>query len=174
MQYIGNIAAEYDRDGVDIHFLISTELNQTNIKSGQEVLNLLARVDLEKGSGGTYFATVLAEILGPYVARYKDYFEATKRREKAAKPLPLNVIVLTDGKADDAKSTKKTIIKIGKQLDAMNAPDTQVGLQFLQVGDDGEAAKWLKSLDNDLEAENDVRDVSLKIIHLPWLDSSVS
>jgi hypothetical protein len=170
MQYIGNIAAEYDPDGVDILFLISTHLNKTNIKSGQEVLNLLAQVDLEEGSGGTYFATVLAEILGPYVARYQDYFEATKRREKADKVRPLNVILLTDGKADDAKSTKKTIIKIGKQLDKMNAPDTQIGLQFLQVGDDEDAAKWLKSLDNDLEAEHDVRDVSQCPAHfLAWI-----
>jgi hypothetical protein len=165
MQYIGNIAAEYDPDGVDIHFLISTSLSRTNIKSGQEVLNLLAQVDLEQGFGGTYFAAVLAEVLGPYVARYENYFDATKRREKADKVRPLNVIVLTDGKADDAKSTKKTIIKIGKQLDKMNAPDTQIGLQFLQVGDDEAAAKWLKSLDNDLENEHDVRDVSQSPAH---------
>jgi hypothetical protein len=158
MRYIGNIAAEYDPDGVDIHFLMSTGLSQSNVKSGQEVLNLLAQVDLTKGSGGTYFATVLAEILGPYVARYEDYFEATKRREKADKVRPLNIIVLTDGKADDAKSTKKTIIKMGKKLDKMNAPLTQVGIQFLQVGDDKDAAEWLKGLDNDLEDEYDIRD----------------
>src|SRR5579862_5559159 len=47
MWNIGNIAAEYDPDGVDIHFLISTHLNNTNIRSGQEVLNLLAQVDVE-------------------------------------------------------------------------------------------------------------------------------
>ncbi|KAI9764705.1 MAG: hypothetical protein M1840_008097 [Geoglossum simile] len=158
MQYIGNIAADYDPDGVDIHFLVSGHLNKTNIKSGQEVLNLLSRVDLEQGVGGTYFAAVLAEILGPYVARYKDYFEATKRQEKADKVRPLNVIVLTDGKSDDARSTKRIIVRIGKQLDDMNAPDTQIGLQFLQVGDDEDAAKWLRSLDNDLEVAHDVRD----------------
>jgi hypothetical protein len=167
MQYIGNIAAEYDPDGVDIHFLISTHLNKTNIGSGQEVLNLLTQVDLEQGVGGTYFETVLAEILGPYVARYKDYFEKTKRRERADKVRPLNVIVLTDGKADDARSTKRIIIRIGKQLDEMNAPDTQIGLQFLQVGDDKDAAKWLKSLDNDLEEAHDVRDVSQSPVHSP-------
>lgn len=159
MQYMGNIAAEFDPDGVDIQFLKS-DLNRTNVKSGQEVLNLLSHVDLEKGVGGTHFATVLAEILGPYVARYSDYFEATKRREKADKVRPLNIIVLTDGKADDEKSTKRTIIKIGKQLDRMNAPETQVGIQFLQVGDDEDAAKWLRSLDDELEDVHDVRDVS--------------
>ncbi|KAI9764839.1 MAG: hypothetical protein M1840_007985 [Geoglossum simile] len=158
MRDIGNIAAECDLDGVDIHFLISTHLNKTNIRSRQEVLNLLAQVDLGQGVGGTFFAVVLAEILGPYVARYKDYFVATKRREKADKVKPLNVVVLTDGKADDARSTKRLIIRIGKQLDGMNAPDTQIGLRFLQVGDDEDAAEWLKSLDNDLEIVYDVRD----------------
>ena len=145
---------------VDINFLLSTHLNKTNIRSGQEVLNPLAQVDLEQGFEEKYFAAVLAEILGPYVARYKDYFEATKRREKADKVRPLNVIVLTDGKADDAKSTKRIIIRIGNQLDEMNAPDTQIGLQFLQVEDDNEAANWLKSLDNELEDTHNVRDVS--------------
>jgi len=47
---------------------------------------------------------------------------------------------------------------MGKKLDKMNAPLTQVGIQFLQVGDDDEAAKWLKSLDDDLEDDHDVRD----------------
>ncbi len=166
MQYIGNIAAEYDPDGVDINFLMSTDLNQSNVRSGQEVLNLLARVDLTKGYGGTYFSTVLAEILGPYVARYEDYFEATKRREKVDKVRPLNIIVLTDGKADDPKATNKTIIKMGKKLDKMNAPSTQVGIQFLQVGDDEEAAQRLKSLDDDLEDNHDVRDVSSNLSNM--------
>ncbi|KAL5346054.1 hypothetical protein ACLOAV_009085 [Pseudogymnoascus australis] len=158
MQFIGNIAAEYDPDGVDIYFLVSTDLNQTNIKSGQAVLNLLAEVDLTKGSGGTYFAEVLADILGTHVARYDDYFKAAKRREKVDKVRPLNVIVLTDGKANDGNATKKTIIKMGRKLDDMNAPLTQIGIQFLQVGDDNDAAKWLKSLDDDLEDNHDVRD----------------
>ncbi|KAH0559489.1 hypothetical protein GP486_003997 [Trichoglossum hirsutum] len=158
MQYIANIAAEYAPDGVGIYFLKSTHLNKTNIKSGQEVLNLLAQVDLGQGMGGTYFATALAEILGPYAARYRDFFEAAKRRRKADRVRPLNVIVLTDGKADDASSTKRIIIRIGKQLDDMFASDSQIGLQFLQVGDDQDAAEWLKSLDNDLESEHDIRD----------------
>lgn len=169
MQFIGNIAAEYDPDGVDVHFLMSAHLNQTNIKSGQEVLNLLAQVDLTKGSGGTYFAEVLADILGTHVARYEDYFKAAKRREKVDKVRPLNVIVLTDGKANDENATKKTIIKMGKKLDDMNAPLTQVGVQFLQVGDDNDAAKWLKSLDDDLERNDDVRDVSYRPTNIFFL-----
>lgn len=169
MQFIGNIAAEYDPDGVDIYFLVSTDLNQTNIKSGQAVLNLLAEVDLTKGSGGTYFAEVLADILGTHVARYDDYFKAAKRREKVDKVRPLNVIVLTDGKANDGNATKKTIIKMGRKLDDMNAPLTQIGIQFLQVGDDNDAAKWLKSLDDDLEDNHDVRDVSSRPTNMPFL-----
>ena len=52
----------------------------------------------------------------------------------------------------------------------MNAPDTQIGLQFLQVGDDEAAAKWLKSLDDDLENDHDVRDVSHSPAHfLAWI-----
>jgi hypothetical protein len=166
MQYIGNIAAEYDEDGVDIRFLKSTNLNHSHIKSGQEVLNLLAQVDLEKGVGGTKFATILAHILGPYVARYEKYFEAMTRQEQADMVKPLNIIVLTDGKSDDPKATKKTIINMGMRLDKIGAPLEQVGIQFLQVGDDQEAAKWLRSLDDELEAEYGIRDVSLTLNRL--------
>lgn len=161
LQYIANIAAEHDKDGVDIHFLISSNLDQTNVSSGQEVLNLLGEVDLEQGVGGTYFEPVLADILGPYVSNYKDYFDLTKKRMKATRPKPLNVIVLTDGRDDGEGATEELLVSIAKQLDEMHAPSTQVGIQFLQVGDDQDAAKYLSKLDNDLKTKYGVRDVSV-------------
>ncbi|RDL35947.1 uncharacterized protein BP5553_06559 [Venustampulla echinocandica] len=159
LQYIANIASEHDKDGVDIHFLISSHLDQTNISNGQEVLNLLAGVDLEQGVGGTYLEPVLATILGPYVANYQEYFDLTRKRMKATKPKPLNIIVLTDGKDDDPETTEEQLVDIAKQLDEMHAPKSQVGVQFMQVGDDPEAAEYLKRLDNDLKTKYGVRDI---------------
>lgn len=165
LQYIAQIAATYDKDGVDISFLISEDLNTTNITTGQEVLDLLDQVDLTAGSGGTYFEPVLAEILGPYVSKYEDFFEKKKKGEKTTKPKPLNVIVLTDGMDDEEEATEELLVRIAGQLDKMNAPRSQVGIQFLQVGDDPDAAAFLDRLDNDIKVTRGVRDVSrLKIL----------
>ncbi|KAI9772210.1 MAG: hypothetical protein M1840_000959 [Geoglossum simile] len=144
MQSIGDLAAESMLNEVDIRLLNSTRLNKTNIASGQEMLDILTQVNLEQGVGGTYVETALAEILGPYVARYRESRSRVKPLDVTVKPL--NVIVLTDGKAHDAKSTEKTIAEIGKKLDAIGAPNAQVRVVFLQVGDDGAAAEWLKCL----------------------------
>ncbi|KAH8665220.1 hypothetical protein BGZ60DRAFT_516466 [Tricladium varicosporioides] len=159
LQYIANIAAEHDKNGVDIHFLISSHLDQTNISSGQEVLNLLAQVDLEQGVGGTYIEPILATILGPYIANYEEYFDLTRKRMKATRPKPLNIIVLTDGKDDEPGTTEEHLVSVAKKLDKMHAPQTQVGVQFMQVGDDPEAAEYLKRLDDDLKTNYGVRDI---------------
>jgi hypothetical protein len=160
LQYIADIAAKYDDDGIEMRFLIHKELNTEGIKNGQEVLNLLAKVDLSKGSGGTFFEPVLAAILGPYVGRYKDYFEAAKKKESALEPKPINIIILTDGLDDEAEETEDLLKRIAQKLDNMYASASQVGIQFLQVGDDEGAAKFLDHLDNDLKKQHDIRDVS--------------
>lgn len=165
LQYIANIAAEYDKDGVDIHFLISTHLEETNITNGQEVLNLLEQVDLEQGVGGTYLEPALAEILGPYIANYQKYFQDKRGKLKTIRPKPLNVIVLTDGKADDTEDLEDLLVRIAGLLDEMNAPKSQVGIQFLQVGDDEEAAEFLEYLDDKIKNKYRIRDASLTLAH---------
>jgi hypothetical protein len=164
LQYIAQIAAEYDKDGVDINFLISTHLDETNITNGQVVLNLLSQVNLEEGVGGTYLEPALADILGPHVACYETYFEDKKKKLKTTKPKPLNIIVLTDGKADDAEDLESLLVRIARQFDKMNAPRSQVGIQFLQVGDDEEAAKFLEYLDDTITNKYNIRDVSLVLV----------
>lgn len=159
LQYIADIAARYDEDGIDVHYLISKQVHR-NVATGQEVLNLLAQVDLTKGGGGTYFESVLAKILGPYVANYEEYFENVRKRLPAEEPKPLNIIVLTDGEDDDEEATEELLVDIARKLDKMNVPRSQVGIQFLQVGDDKKAADFLDRLDNDLKKIYGVRDVS--------------
>jgi hypothetical protein len=165
LQYIADIAARYDKDGVDIRFLMSRHLNREHIKNGQQVLNLLQQVDLTTGQGGTYFEKALAPILGPYVARYKKYFDALTLQEEAAEIKPLNVIIITDGADDGEEETEELLVEIAEKLDDMTAPKSQVGIQFLQVGDDKKAAEFLRRLDDDLKKTYKIRDVSLASHH---------
>lgn len=160
LQYIANIATNYDSDGLDVHFLISTGLNRKNVRSGEEVIDLLKQVTLEKSVGGTFMNPPLSEILGPHIMMYEQHVKRKVKKEETAPPKPLNIIVLTDGKADDERALKRLLVKTAKKLDEMYAPDSQIGIQFLQVGDDKDAAVFLKMLDNELEDTYEIRDVS--------------
>jgi hypothetical protein len=74
------------------------------------------------GRGWTYFEAALAPILGPYIARYKNYFDKVIRQEQAAEIKPLNVIVITDGADDDEEATEELLVEIAKKLGDMTAP----------------------------------------------------
>ena len=157
MQYIADIAAKYDEDGVDVYFLCSTKLNKPNVQDGQQILDQLGKVILENNTGGTYFEKALSPILSQYIQAYKPYYEGRIREA----PKPMNVIVLTDGAADDGLQTEKLLVRVAQALDDMWAPSFQLGIQFVQVGDEEKATKYLKMLDDRLETKHGIRDVRL-------------
>ncbi|EEH34292.2 hypothetical protein PAAG_05341 [Paracoccidioides lutzii Pb01] len=59
---------------------------------------------------------------------------------------PLNIIVITNGRPTDDVET--VISNAANRLDKCNAKPWQVGIQFVQVGNDSKATKWLKKLDD--------------------------
>jgi uncharacterized protein YegL len=61
---------------------------------------------------------------------------------------PINIVVITDGEPTD--DPKEVIVETAQYLDAMNVPQCQLGIQFVQIGDDEEATRALKELDDDL------------------------
>jgi len=145
-----DVASNYDDDGVDVHFMNSSVVGK-GLRSVDEVARLFRRVEPR---GSTPTAAALARILTPYM----DLLE----REKAAgrKVKPLNLIVLTDGSPDPrGGDPTPVIVDIGKRLDAGKFPPFQLGIQFLQVGDDDQAAAFLATLDDDLKSKHGVRDM---------------
>jgi hypothetical protein len=164
LEQVGQIAADNDEDGVDIYFIMNHDLQQKNLKTNQEIQDLLAKVDLTKGSGGTYFQPILAEIMGPYRSKYQDYFEAQKESKNATQPKGLNIIVITDGEDDGADDTEEFIARYAKDLDKIDVPLKKVGIQFLQIGDDAKAAAYLKTLDDELKLRHQIRDVGVQYL----------
>lgn len=65
---------------------------------------------------------------------------------------PRNYIVITDGEATDSGDDrlKPVIVKLMKMLDKRNAPLNQLGIQFVQVGDDENARAFLEKLDDQI------------------------
>ena len=97
---------------------------------------------------------------------YRNFVKDRADGKNPRRPKPLNLIAITDGEADDRVEVEEYLRDdIAAQLDQWNAPKSYIGIQFVQVGDDQQAAKWLRELDDDLAKEPDstLRDVSTRI-----------
>lgn len=158
---ISAIATQYDTDGIDIHFLNSPEKDVLGVHSRDEVTAIFNAAYPRTG-GSTPLGARLDSILRTYLDRY-----ALAREEAAHKPdparylasaiKPLNVVVITDGDATD--DPESVIVSVARELDRLNAPLAQVGIQMFQVGNDPEASEFLRGLDDDLVHVYGIRDI---------------
>ena len=171
LKHIAKIAARYDEDGIDIRFLKAEELNETNITSGERVEEILMNIDVtdENHGGGTYFRNQLRAVIRSRLNLYEDYVQELAEFDKKSRgregmradpdePKFLNVIVITDGQADDEEEVEEYIVKVAKSLDKMDAPSNYIGIQFIQIGDDVKATSFLQRLDDDLKTLKDIRE----------------
>ncbi|KAG8791068.1 hypothetical protein FRC12_010258 [Ceratobasidium sp. 428] len=146
---VADKAAIYDPNGIDIHFLNSPEL-ALEVTSKQEVIDLFNSV---RPYGPTPTGDRLDHLLGEYITQIED--AKTKGLKKM--PKPVNFIVITDGvPTDDPESV---IIAAARRLDAGNFLLSQVGIQFIQVGNDSKATKALKELDDGINKAHKIRDM---------------
>jgi len=147
-------ALKHDDDGVEIAFLNAIDAGKV-VHNEEDVRQLFYSVH---PGYGTPTGERLEQILTKYIMR----LEAASTKSGGAPPAqnslkPLNLIVITDGvPTDDPESV---IIAAARRLDAGQFPLAQVGIQFIQVGDDKPASKALHELDSHLSESNDVRDI---------------
>lgn len=160
LKSITPICTAHDADGIDIYFLNEPDNAQyRNITRPDEVDRVFSSV---RPRGITPTGTRLQAILKPYLADLER--KVTRKEEKKA----LNIIVITDGvPSDDPESV---IIAAAKQLDKLDVPAWQVGIQFFQVGEETGAAEALKELDDGLvEMGGGIRDI---VDTVPWTGES--
>ncbi|KAL9044417.1 MAG: hypothetical protein Q9214_002442 [Letrouitia sp. 1 TL-2023] len=147
---IASIAVDNDSDGIDMHFFNHTHKFK-NLKSTGEVMDVFRNI---VPYGSTLTANKLEGILNQYCYNYKKDRESMKC---------LNLIVLTDGDPDPRQDVAGVIIKYAQKLEALEAPSYQVGIQFVQIGDDPKAAAFLREIDDNLKGRYGLdRDVSKK------------
>lgn len=140
---LATIASRYDRDGIDIRFLNNTR-GEDHFKSEREVLELFQEVT----PGGP---TPIGDCLERVTEKLLKDLDKGKPHKKT------NYLVITDGRAtDDAEGA---IVQIAKRLDKLGATLSQVGIQFIQIGTDEGARKFLEGLDNDLRDKYSIRDI---------------
>ena len=150
MAQIASIAVNYDKDGVDVRFFnaFPDDEERLNLDSAEKVMSLFENLEPD---GETPTADTLETELNEYVHEYK-----INRRIKG-----LNLIVVTDGAPSPGQDVEGVIVKYAKQLAQQDAPPLQVGIQFVQIGDEKGAKDFLDSLDNNLQTKYDLdRDVS--------------
>jgi hypothetical protein len=86
--------------------------------------------------------TEMAEVLNH---AFDDYFQ--RRKSGKTKANGEIILVVTDGQPENKKSVMKAIIEATKRLDG----DEEIGISFIQIGNDSEATTFLKGLDDDIQ-----------------------
>ncbi|BGP32282.1 hypothetical protein JCM10296v2_004063 [Rhodotorula toruloides] len=141
---------KYDRDGIDLCFMNNEDRKLENVVDTKVVARAFREIE---PFGSTPTGVVMDEILRNYVERVEDARQ-TKERVK-----PLLLLVLTDGRADDTDLVRDVIVEMAQRLDEVRAPPYQLGIQFIQIGDDPDAHAFLQELDDDLKPQLGVRDM---------------
>jgi hypothetical protein len=146
---LAEIAGRYDADGLDLFFLNSHRSGK-GLKSAASVLQIFENVS---PAGTTPLGHRLEELLNPYIEK----LEAAKTFSEVRKIKPIDILVITDGiPTDDPESV---IVAAARRLDAGQYPLCQVGIQFVQVGNDHGSSRYLKRLDDALTRKHHVRDI---------------
>ncbi|PBL03048.1 hypothetical protein ARMGADRAFT_1021810 [Armillaria gallica] len=145
------IAAQYDGDGIEIQFL-NSPIVKHGLKTKEEITQLFQSIT---PSGLTPIGTKLDGLMMAYIEEYK------KLRHTDQQPKPVNYILLTDGVPTDKNplTPEEVIVKAAKALDEIYAPQIQVGIQFVQVGADTNATRYLQRLDDTLKHTYSIRDI---------------
>ncbi|PVF96352.1 hypothetical protein CPB86DRAFT_787101 [Serendipita vermifera] len=152
---VAELASKYDSDGIDIHFLNSTLVGQ-GLTNAAEVNSLFNRVEPD---GITPTGEKLEELLLDYLLKLEDAYAQAAAGDPTAKNAvkPANFLVITDGAPTDDPET--VIVQAARRLDAGKFPLNQVGIQFIQIGNDPSATEALQELDDDLAARHGIRDI---------------
>ncbi|KAI0375942.1 hypothetical protein BV20DRAFT_26935 [Pilatotrama ljubarskyi] len=149
---LAEVASKYDTDGIDVCFL-NSEKTGSNMTSASAVRRLFDSVF----PGG---ATPIGERLEELLLYYMNELDASKESggQAAVKAIkPVNYIIITDGAPTDDPAA--VIANAAKRLDEGRYPLTQVGIQFVQIGNNRDATEYLRSLDDELQGLYNVRDI---------------
>lgn len=174
LEMVASVALQHDDDGIDIHFMNHPEHDAWNVRSAVHIRRLFALV---QPAGITPTGQCLDEILREYIDRYAasstaptrwppgspdsaastSSLSSTHAPTKPPPPKPLNIVVLTDGEPTD--SPEPVIVWAARKLESLNAPLHQVGIQFLQIGNEEGAREALEELDDALADIYGIRDM---------------
>ncbi|MCT7985754.1 VWA domain-containing protein [Laspinema sp. A4] len=125
---------EFDPDGITVYLFSGRFQRYDNVTA--------AKVDQiyqeNEPMGRTNLAAVLQDAVNQYFQR---------KSSGQTKPNGETILVVTDGEPDDRKAVMEVIIKATRQMDR----DEELAISMIQVGNDAQAMRFLKALDDDLQ-----------------------
>jgi len=147
LQKLAAVASDYDTDGLEIHFLNSPAVAK-RVKSAEEVEEVFKKVT---PTNSTPIGRKLQWLLESYLSDLKSNPELKR----------INYIIITDGAPTDRGEMEPelVIVNAARELDSRHALLTQVGIQFVQIGSNTAATRYLESLDNNLRTKYNIRDI---------------
>ncbi|KAJ7755327.1 hypothetical protein DFH07DRAFT_491203 [Mycena maculata] len=147
LQDLAAVASEFDADGLEIYFLNSPVFAK-GVKSAEEVESVFNKVT---PTSSTPIGRRLQSLLGPYLSALESNPDLKR----------VNYIIITDGAPTDRAETdpELVIVNAARELDSRHALLTQVGIQFLLIGNNTAARRYLESLDDNLRTKYNIRDI---------------
>ncbi|KAF8600608.1 hypothetical protein BDV93DRAFT_447144 [Ceratobasidium sp. AG-I] len=149
------VAMEYDKDGIEIHFL-NNDLERSDENFAEDVEEFLDNVPVPSGS--SRLSDKLDQLICEYRGKLKEYVDSRPARRWRTKAVPKKSIyvVITDGENTDAQVVGNIVLKMAQYLDDIDAPNTQFGIEFVQIGEGKTFFDWL---DRDMYINQQVRDI---------------
>jgi hypothetical protein len=126
---------QFDPDGITI-YLFSGKFKRYDNVTSAKVTQIFTEND---PSGPTDLAGVLKNATDDYLQR---------KAAGQTKPNGETILVVTDGEPDDRKAVMRVIIEVSRRLDR----DEELAISFIQVGNDAQATRFLKILDDELQS----------------------
>jgi uncharacterized protein with von Willebrand factor type A (vWA) domain len=126
---------QFDPDGITVYLFSGKFKRYDNVTSSK-----VSQIFMENDPSGT---TDLAAVLKNAT---DNYFE--RKNAGQAKPNGEIILVITDGEPDDRKAVMRVIIEASRKMER----DEELAISFIQVGQDAQATRFLKVLDDELQS----------------------
>lgn len=125
---------QFDPDGITVYVFSSRFKRYDNVTASK-----VAQIFLEnEPMGRTDLAGVIEDALNNFFQR---------KASGQVKAEGETILVVTDGEPDDRKAVMKVIVEASRNMDR----DEELGISLIQVGNDAQATRFLKALDDELE-----------------------
>ncbi|RYP75011.1 hypothetical protein DL771_002659 [Monosporascus sp. 5C6A] len=166
LQRIADICIKHDKNGIDIYFVnhrprsdwFHHNYGYKNIGCTTGMLefhdNVAGIFNNVRPRGKCRLGATLWAIFNNYMTDLKMCRHATKHKKFMR---PLNLIVVTAGHIYN--NPFETLTRVAKELDKLDAPRHQVGVQFFYLGNDPHNQKGLEFADDQLHKQENTRDI---------------
>ncbi|WP_254567776.1 VWA domain-containing protein [Oscillatoria sp. HE19RPO] len=124
---------QLDADGITVYLFSGRFQRYDNVTSAK-----VAQIFKEnEPSGRTDLASVLQDAVNHY------FQNKASGQAKSGE----TILVITDGEPDDRKAVMRVIVEATRQMER----DEELAISMIQVGNDTQATRFLKALDDELE-----------------------